>query len=159
MPASAVNPCMSEPECSAPVAKCDGRKREKEDAELLNYLLSDEFGQDDTFDKAIAYELDDERTLDFAIARLYRRGLIGRAEVHHLAYEVSLRDFVRRGSNWSVEAKARLRRLERYTLWTYEGRVTRLGEEVWHLFRRRIRRDSALRKILNGQIPSLHRAA
>lgn len=160
-PASVVNLCMGVPESPASDEKDRKQNENEEEANLLNHLhlLSDELGQDDTFDKAIAHELDDERALDFAIARLYRRRLIGRAEIDHLAYEVSLRDFVRRGSTWSPEAKAGIRRLERYVLWNCKGHVTRLGEEVWYLFRRRIRRDSALRKILWGQIPSLHQAA
>lgn len=122
--------------------------------------LDDEVEESDGFDQAVAHELDDERALDFAIARLYRRCMIGDREVDQLAYEVSLQNFVRRGSNWSAEAKTGLRRLERYMLWTYKDqRVTPLGEEVWNLFRHRIRRDSALLKIKQGRIRSLNRAA
>lgn len=93
--------------------------------------------------------IDRERLFDFQV-----RSLLGIClsvdDVLRMYYFVSLRDFLTHGG-WSIYALHRMHKVKSVMLW--DGRVpTAAGEEVWHRFRQRIRREGAHTRIAYNRI-------
>lgn len=97
-----------------------------------------------------AEEQDRERVIDQRLIQMLQRGIVSPEAVRELRYCVQLQDFqtlpVR---HWNGQ-REELRFLGDSQLWDRAGNSTELGEELWRLFRLRIRREGALEKIIQA---------
>jgi hypothetical protein len=75
--------------------------------------------------------------------------------INSLQMHPSLDGFLSTGLTfWSEEAKDELRVLNGQAMWDDDNRPTEFGEELWRLFRIRVRREGALTNILRKRIKS-----
>lgn len=97
-------------------------------------------------------EIDRERLFDLRIRSLL--GLCLRAEdVLKMVYYAMLSDFLKHCA-WGPLPLSKVGTINGVALWTRSGSPTAEGEEVWRRFRLRIRREGALRRIVDGTIKS-----
>lgn len=101
----------------------------------------------------IAEDLDSDRAFDRAIFWMLQDGHVDAESIEAMRYCHALWDFIwKRVGGWTSFSKRRLRSISSHRLWDSNGIPTELGEEVWRLFRIRIRREGALDKILTQRI-------
>jgi hypothetical protein len=96
-------------------------------------------------------DIDRDRKFDLAMRECFEKRLIRIDDVLNLVYRVTLCDFLR-SARWSAIALERLRVIDGIVLWSPTYVSTSEGEDVWRLFRRRIRREGAHFRIVNGSI-------
>ncbi|MEK7655748.1 MAG: hypothetical protein AAB386_03665 [Patescibacteria group bacterium] len=98
-----------------------------------------------------AAEFDKARTLDWALRSMVLQGSVTQDAITLLACHVTLEKFLYAQTGfWTYEAKARLNAAIRMCDGVWQPAYFR--EEVWRLFRLRIRREGALTRIVRGNI-------
>jgi hypothetical protein len=102
-----------------------------------------------------AKKLDEARSLDWRLFHLLRLRYMDADGISSLQMHPTLDGFLQRHlSFWSEEAKDALRVLNGQAMWDNDYRPTEFGEELWRLFRIRVRREGALTNILRKRIRS-----
>ncbi|MFH1078259.1 MAG: hypothetical protein V1745_03210 [Patescibacteria group bacterium] len=98
---------------------------------------------------AIAAELDIQHAFDEAILQQCLVGRLGATSVEALRFCRDFGSFIRRRvGSWTRSSKHGVRSVGGHRLWDSNGFPTEIGEEVWNLFRLRIRRQGAIEAIV-----------
>jgi hypothetical protein len=99
--------------------------------------------------------LDRDRRLDLAMRRCLDMHLVHLESIMSVMYYVTFGDFLRHAC-WNIAALDQFRFLQGRTLWFWSSRsgcvATQYGEDVWQLFRYRVRREGAHRRVVTGSI-------
>lgn len=102
---------------------------------------------------ATAKRLDETRALDWRLRELYRAYLVRAADIFRLRSCTTADDVAREIRSWRMAAQCRLQMIDNIVLFAKSGHPTLELEELWENgFRRRIRREGALQRILDGSI-------
>lgn len=100
-----------------------------------------------------AKRLDTARALDWRLRKLFRARFVHASDILHLRYCVEMKDFTHTIRGWKSAARHQIyAAIDDVSLFTHDGRPNIVMEEVWEGFRRRIRREGALQRILDGNI-------
>lgn len=99
-----------------------------------------------------ARRLDKQRALDWRLRELFHARTVGVADIFNLRRCITADAFTRVVRGWRPEARSRLCEIDGIRLFV-DGRPTLEFEELWEIWtRRRIHREDALQRVLDGKI-------